>query len=183
MTSGSHLSHELRRELRFGRRVAAGRKIVCLSTGLCLRRFLEFRIAGPDAVISGLERRRKRCPLHLDERTWPSANVRSEKCHKQISRSNSNTSSARAIELGGTSRPTGLAAFKLIASSNLVGRTTGRFGGSSTERIRSAYFPICRYASIRMGKRIGEATGGLDRCELRDRDLPQVISSTLKASI
>ena len=106
-----------------------------------------------------------------------------EKCHKQISRSNSNTSSARAIELGGTSRPTGLAAFKLIASSNLVGRTTGRFGGSSTERIRSAYFPICRYASIRMGKRIGEATGGLDRCELRDRDLPQVISSTLKASI
>jgi hypothetical protein len=99
------------------------------------------------------------------------------------SRSNSNTSSARAIELGGTSRPTGLAAFKLIANSNLVGCTTSRSGGSSTERIRSAYFPICRYASIRMGKRIGEAAGGLERCELRDRDLPQVISSTLKASI
>ena len=44
-------------------------------------------------------------------------------------------------------------------------------------------FPICRYASIRMGNAPEKAIGGLEGCELPDRDVPQVISTTLKASI
>ena len=44
-------------------------------------------------------------------------------------------------------------------------------------------FHICRYASIRMGNAPEKAMGGLEGCELPDRDVPQVISTTLKASI
>ena len=44
-------------------------------------------------------------------------------------------------------------------------------------------FPICRYVSIRMGSAPEKAMGGLEGCELPDRDVPQVISTTLKASI
>src|SRR5262249_56756346 len=39
------------------------------------------------------------------------------------------TSSARASSVGGTSRPSALAALRLIANSNLVGCTTGRSAG------------------------------------------------------
>jgi hypothetical protein len=39
----SQPSHEVSRELRLGCRADAVRKIVCLSTGLCLSRFLKFR--------------------------------------------------------------------------------------------------------------------------------------------
>ena len=44
-------------------------------------------------------------------------------------------------------------------------------------------FAICRYVSIRMGSAPEKAMGGLEGCELPDRDVPQVISTTLKASI
>ena len=39
------------------------------------------------------------------------------------------TSSARASRVGGTSRPSALAVFKLITSSNFVGRITGKSVG------------------------------------------------------
>src|SRR5260221_12720246 len=48
------------------------------------------------------------------------------------------TSSASASSVGGISRPSSLAAFKLIAISNLVGCTTGRSAGLSPLRIRPA---------------------------------------------
>src|SRR6516164_339973 len=48
------------------------------------------------------------------------------------------TSSASASSVGGMSRPSSLAAFRLIAISNLVGCTTGRSAGLSPWRIRPA---------------------------------------------
>src|SRR5262249_4875609 len=47
------------------------------------------------------------------------------------------TSSARASSVGGTSRPSVLAVFKLITSSYLVGACTGRLVGFSPLRMRS----------------------------------------------
>src|SRR5262249_32551742 len=47
------------------------------------------------------------------------------------------TSSARASSIGGTSRPSALADFRLIASSNLVGCCTGRSAGLAPLRMRS----------------------------------------------
>ena len=47
------------------------------------------------------------------------------------------TSSARASSVGGTSRPSPLAVFKLITSSYLVGACTGRSPGLSPLRMRS----------------------------------------------
>src|SRR5262245_45766230 len=47
------------------------------------------------------------------------------------------TSSARAINAGGTARPSALAVLRLIARSNFVGSSTGRSPGFSPERIRA----------------------------------------------
>src|SRR5262249_9144791 len=47
------------------------------------------------------------------------------------------TSSARASSVGGTSRPSAFAVFKLITSSNLMGFCTGRVAGVSPLRMRS----------------------------------------------
>src|SRR5262249_33586374 len=47
------------------------------------------------------------------------------------------TSSARASSVGGTSRPSALAVFKLITNSYLVGACTGRWEGFSPLRMRS----------------------------------------------
>jgi hypothetical protein len=47
-------------------------------------------------------------------------------CHKRTWRIYSITSSARASSEGGTVKPSALAVFRLIASSNLVGACTGR---------------------------------------------------------
>src|SRR5262249_27953152 len=47
------------------------------------------------------------------------------------------TSSARASSVGGTSRPSALAVFRLITSSYLVGACTGRSAGFSPLRMRS----------------------------------------------
>src|SRR5262249_26692996 len=47
------------------------------------------------------------------------------------------TSSARASSVGGTSRPSALAVFRLITNSNLVGACTGRSAGFSPLRMRS----------------------------------------------
>ena len=52
-------------------------------------------------------------------------------------RSHSITSSARASNVGGTSRPSALAVLRLITSSYLVGACTGRSAGFSPLRIRS----------------------------------------------
>jgi hypothetical protein len=51
------------------------------------------------------------------------------------------TSSARASSVGGMSRPSALAVLRLIISSNLVGRRTGRSLGCSPLRIRPVYTP------------------------------------------
>jgi hypothetical protein len=48
------------------------------------------------------------------------------------------TSSARASSVGGTSRPSALAVFRLITSSYLVGAWTGSWLGFSPFRMRSA---------------------------------------------
>src|SRR5262249_16756758 len=47
------------------------------------------------------------------------------------------TSSARASTVGGTSRPSALAVFRLITSSYFVGACTGRLAGFSPLRMRS----------------------------------------------
>src|SRR5262245_686631 len=47
----------------------------------------------------------------------------------------SSNSSARASSVGGTSRPSDLAVFRLIINSNLVGRRTGKSEGLSPLRI------------------------------------------------
>jgi len=47
------------------------------------------------------------------------------------------TSSARASSVGGTLRPSALAVFRLITSSNFVGPWTGRSAGFSPLRMRS----------------------------------------------
>src|SRR5215468_11518196 len=47
------------------------------------------------------------------------------------------TSSARAISVGGTSRPSAFAVLRLITSSYLVGACTGRAAGFSPLRMRS----------------------------------------------
>ena len=47
------------------------------------------------------------------------------------------TSSARASSIGGTSRPSALAVFKLITNSNFVGCCTGRSAGLAPLRILS----------------------------------------------
>ena len=47
------------------------------------------------------------------------------------------TSSARASRVGGTSRPSALAVFRLMTSSYLVGACTGRSAGFSPLRMRS----------------------------------------------
>src|SRR6516162_11001475 len=49
------------------------------------------------------------------------------------------TSSARASSVGGTSRPSVFAAFRLITSSYLVGACTGSSLGFSPRRMRSTY--------------------------------------------
>jgi len=55
------------------------------------------------------------------------------------------TSSARASSVGGTSRPSDLAVFRLMTSSYLVGACTGRSAGFSPLRIRSTYPAARRY--------------------------------------
>ena len=49
------------------------------------------------------------------------------------------TSSARASSIGGTSRPSALAALRLITSSNLVGCSTANSPGFAPLRILSTY--------------------------------------------
>src|SRR5262249_51087543 len=49
------------------------------------------------------------------------------------------TSSARASNIGGTVRPIAFAAIRLIASSNLVGCSTGKSPGFAPRRILSTY--------------------------------------------
>src|SRR5262245_13139014 len=55
----------------------------------------------------------------------------------ELSAVHSITSSARASSVGGTSRPSALAVFRLIASSNLVGNCTGKSAGFAPFRMRS----------------------------------------------
>src|SRR5262249_31526769 len=59
------------------------------------------------------------------------------------------TSSARAMRVGGNSRPSALAVFKLMTSSYLVGVCTGRSAGFSPLRMRSTYVAARRKLSVR----------------------------------
>ena len=54
------------------------------------------------------------------------------------------TSSARASNLSGISRPSALAVLRLMISSNFVGACTGRSPGLSPLRMRSTYPAACR---------------------------------------
>src|SRR5262245_13214640 len=67
----------------------------------------------------------------------------------------SSTSSARARSVGGTSRPSVLAVFRLMSSSYLFGFCTGRSAGFSPLRMRSTYPAACRYSSIGLVAMIG----------------------------
>src|SRR5262249_17382025 len=58
----------------------------------------------------------------------------------EISGISSSPTSARAISVGGASRPIALAALWLITSSYLVGACTGRSAGLSPLRMRSTYW-------------------------------------------
>jgi hypothetical protein len=57
------------------------------------------------------------------------------------------TASARASSVGGISKTSAFAVFKLMTSSNLVGCKTGKSPGRSPLRIRPTYRPACQYAS------------------------------------
>src|SRR5262249_57931583 len=63
----------------------------------------------------------------------------------------SNTSSARASRVGGTSRPSALAVLRLMPSSYLVGACTGRSAGFSPFRMRSTYEAESREMSTLSG--------------------------------
>src|SRR5262245_24804726 len=99
----------------------------------CCKASLEYRIAcgcgqehadAPHAPVllgSRYERPRRRAAEQRDERA-PFHSI---------------TSSARPSNVGGTSRPSALAVFRLITSSYLVGACTGRSAGFSPLKIRS----------------------------------------------
>src|SRR6516162_7883481 len=61
------------------------------------------------------------------------------------------TSSARASSVGGKSRPSALAVFKLTTSSYFVGACTGRSAGFSPLRMRSTEPAARRKGSIESG--------------------------------
>src|SRR5262249_16787633 len=67
----------------------------------------------------------------------------------EIATSHSITSSARASSVGGTSRPSALAVLRLIASSNLVGSSTGRSEGLAPLRMRSTKVAARHCMSVR----------------------------------
>jgi hypothetical protein len=58
------------------------------------------------------------------------------------------TSSASASNLPGISRPSALAVLRLITKSNFVDCWTGKLAGFSPLRMRPAYTPARRYASV-----------------------------------
>src|SRR5262245_9463901 len=66
-------------------------------------------------------------------------------------RTHSITSSARASNVGGISRPSALAVLRLMTSSYLVGFCTGRSAGLSPLRMRSTYEAARRARSIGSG--------------------------------
>src|SRR5262249_4272480 len=91
-----------------------------------------------------LERRRWRVAKQADDRHCRLLGARCKRPRSRAAESqderaalHSITSSARASSVGGTSRPSALAVFKLITSSYLVGACTGRSAGFSPLRIRS----------------------------------------------
>src|SRR5947209_15697200 len=61
------------------------------------------------------------------------------------------TSSARASSIGGTSRPSALAALRLITSSNLVGCSTANSPGFAPLRILSTYIASRWNTTLRLG--------------------------------
>ena len=68
--------------------------------------------------------------------------------HDELARPHhSITSSARASSVGGISRPSALAVFRLIISSYLVGSWTGRSAGCTPLNILSTYRAALRYVS------------------------------------
>ena len=75
------------------------------------------------------------CPLHREKRSgsaWPlSAQQRTSAAYYSI------TSLARTSNDGGTVRPSALAVFMLMTTSNLVGCSTGRSAGFAPLRILS----------------------------------------------
>ena len=95
-------------------------------------------------VNSGRAALKFRCPLYPRKRTcWPTRSG----CLLWANRrhlSQSSNSSARTIRPSGTSIPSVFAVVRLITSSNLVGRKTGRSAGLAPLRMRSTYAAVCR---------------------------------------
>src|SRR5262245_35066236 len=70
-------------------------------------------------------------------RERPRSHSRAAEQRDELAPRHSITSSARASSVGGKSRPSALAVFRLITSSYLVGACTGRSAGFSPLRMRS----------------------------------------------
>src|SRR6476660_2634564 len=81
--------------------------------------------------------RKRPCPLHPRKQTCAAHRPRSAKGQKQTSSDYSKVSLARDSNEAGTARPSALAVFRLITSSNLVAPCTGRSAGFSPLRTRS----------------------------------------------
>jgi hypothetical protein len=69
---------------------------------------------------------------------------------KKLKPLHSITSSVRASSTGGISRPSALAALRLITNSILVGCSTGKSAGLAPLRILPAYAPDWRHASAKL---------------------------------
>src|SRR3974390_3078599 len=85
---------------------------------------------GDPAIDERHHRYRRLLRLHRERPRRHSAKQRDE-----LTAPHSMTSSARASSIGGTSRPSAFAVFKLIASSNMTGCKTGSFAGFSPAKI------------------------------------------------
>ena len=92
-------------------------------------------------AVSGRQMRRAAIPLSATSRLMH----RSKLNHYSI------TSSARASSVGGTSRPSALAVFRLITNSNLVGCSTGMSAGFAPRRILSTSSAERRNRSAKFG--------------------------------
>ena len=98
----------------------------------------------------------KACPLYPQKRTFGCDELMSALCQKQtkynaIRVAYSTSSSAMLSKPEEMVRPSALAVFMLITSSNLVGCMTGRSAGFSPLRIRPVRIPPCWYRTAVLG--------------------------------
>jgi hypothetical protein len=91
---------------------------------------------------------RKNCALEtLRCLLWERGGCRAAEQRDELAPLHSMTSSASASSIGGISRPSALAALRLITISNLVGCSTGRSAGLVPFKILITYVAARRYKS------------------------------------